>query len=281
MGWWLFTCITTWFMLVESCTNSTECDRNIKSKILLNNALDMLTKAKESYIECPAAKPIDCEEILLSGCNESGPYVIWPRSRVTARKSIDVYCDMETDGGGWTVIQRRGNFSRPQDYFYQNWANYKSGFGHIEKDFWLGNDKIFALTNQNLYSVRFELKSVDGESRYALYDKFWIDDEINKYTLHIEDYSGNAGDSMLKVHNNARFSTKDVKNNPGKTHCAQTYKGGWWYNECHTANLNGLYLGGKHKTYADGINWISWKGYYESLDETEIKIRSKTFKKRN
>ncbi|GBN35406.1 hypothetical protein AVEN_195946-1, partial [Araneus ventricosus] len=55
------------------------------------------------------------------------------------------------------------------------------------------NDNIFALTNQRLYSIRFDLKAVDGEKRHALYDTFWIDDENNKYTLHIKDYSGDAG----------------------------------------------------------------------------------------
>ena len=57
----------------------------------------------------------------------------------------------------------------------------------------LGNDIIFALTNQKLYSVRFDLKDVEQIKRYALYDKFWIDDESNKFTLHISDYSGDAG----------------------------------------------------------------------------------------
>lgn len=56
----------------------------------------------------------------------------------------------------------------------------------------LGNDNIFALTNQKLYSARFDMKDVEQKRRYALYDKFWIDDESNKYTLHISDYSGDA-----------------------------------------------------------------------------------------
>ncbi|GBM09173.1 hypothetical protein AVEN_106107-1, partial [Araneus ventricosus] len=55
-----------------------------------------------------------------------------------------------------------------------------------------GNDNIFALTNQRAYSVRFDMVSYLGERRYALYDSFWIDDENHKYTLHIQDYSGDA-----------------------------------------------------------------------------------------
>lgn len=57
----------------------------------------------------------------------------------------------------------------------------------------LGNDNIYGLTNQKLYSVRFDLKDVQQSKAYALYDKFWTDDEDHKYTLHISDYSGDAG----------------------------------------------------------------------------------------
>lgn len=264
------------------------CDQSERSKSYLDVAADMITKAKKNFPVCPSfttrnitSKPVDCEELLRNGFNSSGVYTIWPRSRVTEDKSIEVFCDMDTDGGGWTLLQRRGNFDRPKDFFFKDWASYKAGFGNIEKDFWLGNDNIFALSNQRLYSIRFDLKAVDGEKRYALYDSFWIDDETNYYTLHITEYSGNAGDSMTSQHNNQKFSTKDRENdNQKEQNCAQLYKGGWWYNTCHHANLNGLYLRGKHESFADGVDWYHWKGYNESLDTTEMKIRPKNFRKK-
>ncbi|GBM79564.1 Techylectin-5A [Araneus ventricosus] len=259
-----------------------DCEVKSKTTSFLDIATQMIKNAKESYSQCQSIqrKAIDCEEVLREGRTESKIYTVWPNSRVLNGRSVDVFCDMDTDGGGWTILQRRGNFSRPKDYFYQDWKAYKTGFGNIEKDFWLGNDNIYALSNQRLYSVRFDLKDVEGEKRYALYDTFWIDDEDHKYTLHIGGYSGDAGDSMIGSHNNNKFSTKDQDNdNEANQSCSQLYKGGWWYGACHAANLNGLYLRGKHESYADGVVWHSWKGHHESMDTTEIKIRSKDFRK--
>ncbi|KAH3707815.1 hypothetical protein DPMN_067231 [Dreissena polymorpha] len=67
-----------------------------------------------------------------------------------------------------------------------------------------------------------------------------------------------------------QFSTVD--NGPSSA-CAQQFKGGFWYSLCHTVNINGLYLQGKHDSTADGINWYGFRGYHYSLKFTEMKIR--------
>jgi len=84
---------------------------------------------------------------------------------------------------------------------------------------------------------------------------------------------GFAGDS-LSAHRGRQFSTKDQDNdaNTGGS-CAVSFKGAWWYANCHVSNLNGLYLGGPHTSYADGVEWRSMAGYYYSLKTSEMKIR--------
>ena len=80
------------------------------------------------------------------------------------------------------------------------------------------------------------------------------------------------GDSLHMHHNGMKFSTKDADNDSDGGNCAQGYHGAWWYYHCHLSNLNGRYLRGPHKSYADGVNWFTFRGHHYSLKTTEMKI---------
>eukprot|EP00794_Sanderia_malayensis_P009543 gene9543-10530_t len=210
----------------------------------------------------------DCSEWRRTGYGKSGVYTIRPDNG----QPFKVYCDMKTKGKGWTVIQRRMDGSQN---VYLNWNDYKRGFGNLKREFWLGNDKIHRLTKKKNMMIRFDLEDWQGNKRYAEYSSFYIDNEAKKYRVHVAGYKGTAGNSFTV--NGHAFSTKDRDNDIWSgASCATTYYGAWWYGACHTSNLNGKYLKGHHKSYANGVNWYHWKGYHYSLKKTEMKITVKT-----
>ncbi|XP_062609819.1 ficolin-2-like [Saccostrea cucullata] len=185
-----------------------------------------------------------------------------------ASKPKFVYCDMTTEGGGWTAIQRRQDGSTD---FYRTWSEYKQGFGDPSKNYWIGNDAIYELTKNKDQELRVELQRFNGDTAYAQYSTFYVGDEGSKYKFTVSGYSGTAGDS-LDYHNGMKFTTKDQDNDGNSGHCAVSYHGAWWYNNCHHSNLNGLYLqsgvSGAH--YAA---WYVWKSKWEALKQTVMMIR--------
>lgn len=76
------------------------------------------------------------------------------------------------------------------------------------------------------------------------------------------------------VNSDTQFSTKDNDNDYLSGSCAYKFKGSWWYRKCHLSNLNGLYQRGPHDSFADGINWVTFKGYYYSLRRSEMKSKA-------
>ncbi len=139
-------------------------------------------------------------------------------------------------------------------------------------EFWLGLRKLHRITALSAAvgnELRVDLEDFEGNTTYAKYGGFAIGDSAAKYRLTISGYSGTAGDSMTRPNGN-HFSTRDQDNDTWSKNCAQTFKGGWWYDSCHESSL---YLKGHHSSYADGVNWRYWKGYNYSLKFTEMKLR--------
>ncbi|XP_019632898.1 PREDICTED: fibrinogen C domain-containing protein 1-A-like [Branchiostoma belcheri] len=239
-------------------------------------SMDRLSE-KILVADCPKAnandtdsdKPQDCQDILDNDeTTPSGVYMVYPRDNLG---SFMVFCDMETDGGGWTLFQKRRDGTVD---FYRDWVAYRTGFpSNLNGEFWLGNDKLYRLAVQKVYQLRVDMEDVEGETAYAAYDTFAISPESQNYRLHIGNYSGTAGDSLTK-HNGEQFSTRDRDNDDSASgSCARAAKGAWWFYNCLRSNLNGQYHLGTHESLGDGVHWVAWKGGNNSLKRTEMKIR--------
>jgi len=214
--------------------------------------------------------PKSCKEIKNNNADAAdGVYDISVGS-----SNIEVWCDMTTDNGGWTTLQRR--FDGTVD-FNRDFADYERGFGDKNGEHWLGLDPAFELTKVGSWELRVDLGAFDGTKKYAKYSEFRVG-AAEKYTLGVGGYSGDAGDSMAGQHysnNGMAFSTRD-RDQDGKPNgsCADFLNGAWWWAECGQANLNA-------NSYGDGglgastMHWYHYTGGYTALKTTTMSIREK------
>ncbi|XP_057270054.1 angiopoietin-2 isoform X2 [Pezoporus wallicus] len=214
----------------------------------------------------------DCAEAFKSGLTTSGIYTLTVSNTVQEKKA---YCDMETSGGGWTVIQRREDGSLD---FHRTWKEYKMGFGDPAGEYWLGNEFVSQLTNQKRYVLKIHLKDWEGNEAYSLYDHFSLASEEQKYRIYLKGLTGTAGKISSISQPGNDFSTKDADNDKCICKCSQMLTGGWWFDACGPSNLNGMYYPlRQNNNKFNGIKWYYWKGSGYSLKATTMMIRPADF----
>ncbi|XP_078498160.1 ficolin-1-like isoform X2 [Lissotriton helveticus] len=136
--------------------------------------------------------PKNCKELQERGTIMSGWYTIYPEGC----KALTVLCDMDTDGGGWIVFQRRWDGSVD---FFRDWNAYKRGFGSQMTEFWLGNDNLYWLTSTGTYELRIDLHDFENNHQFAKYSSFRLAGETEKYQLTYDTFTGgNAGAKNCK-----------------------------------------------------------------------------------
>jgi len=210
----------------------------------------------ETEVQLVVKTARDCAELFSAGFKNSGVFTVNP----TNQTSFEVYCDMKTDGGGWTVFHKRFDGFVG---FYRGWDEYKNGFGDVRGEFWLGNEKIHQLT-EIPSQLRVEIKTKSSGDRYAKYNNFTVTNEATNYTLFVGFYSGTAKD-RLTYHSGMAFSTKDRDNDKSSSgDCAEACKGAWWYNSCCTSSLNSNY----------GDSYYGWN--WGPLLGSEMKLKPKS-----
>ena len=127
--------------------------------------------------------------------------------------------------------------------FNRNWEDYRTGFGNLTGEFWLGNDNIHRLAATPV-SFRVEFHKV-GNKLFAKYENFVVAGADDKYRWNMDSYSGTLFNAIYGGAYTAhrltgiQFSTSDQDNdgNAGGN-CAGLGSNAWWFNRCALANLN-------------------------------------------
>ncbi|ETN66339.1 scabrous protein [Anopheles darlingi] len=157
--------------------------------------------------------------------------------------------------GEWTTVQRRQDGSVD---FNRSWEEYAQGFGTPAGEFWIGNEPLHHLTQDNCSRLRIIMQDIYDNHWHADYATFRIGSRQAGFRLELGGYSGNASDAF-EYQNRMQFSAIDVDRDISNTHCAGNYEGGWWFSHCQHANLNGRYNLGLTWFDASRNEWIAVK----------------------
>ena len=207
---------------------------------------------------------------------------------------LQVFCEFDANYQGWIVMQRRVNSATSFD---RSWKDYRTGFGDLEGNYWIGLDNLYLLAGPTQNAIlRIELKTSDNSSKilFALYNRFSVHDETENYRLTVGEYheSSSLQDGLsnvlfgsFRVHTDQMFSTKDRDNDKiFEENCALVHTGGWWFNSCGMSNLNGLLINsstvlGCRSAFSSSMQqYASWGGITDcqkGIIFTEMKIRSR------
>lgn len=176
---------------------------------------------------------------------------------------------MKTDGGGWTVFQRRLNDTVN---FNRGWDDYVTGFGDLNNSYWLGLEAIHYLTTGKIVTVRFDLRNINSTDGYAKYKEFKVKSRGKKYEIRVGKHSGTICDGM-SMSNGMPFSTFDNDNDEfdGES-CARFFNGPWWYQKCSYVRLNSDFPVKGHETITE-MKWACWTEADGTIVFSEIKLR--------
>ena len=190
---------------------------------------------------------------------------------------INVPCDMDTDCGGWIVIQRR-NASLGIVNFTKNWEDYENGFGDIDGEFWIGLKNIHEFTNQHDVDLQISVWNDTNTSITWNYPTFRVAGPEQKYQLTVSGGTGDGSRDAFAYNNRRYFTTYDRDNDSSGRNCGYDDQGGWWYSNCAFANLNGRHemsgLPGLEGRIEQMLIWNSGSGH-KVYTNSEMKIRGK------
>ena len=267
---------------IDECVDPSVCNVNSHRGACTNlpGTYDCTCFAPYSGPECTEYTPNrHCADLqLFHGKNESGVYSISIGANYGADYTnaqlnwTEVYCDLESAGGGWTLMAH-GNITGGKTF-----AEYVAGFGDPSiQRVWLGLDNLHAMTESSPTSLRVIVEScpeVNVPVEDCTYDYFSVTDSTQQYSVFLNSTcqsiapTNNSRDGWItwdRAQMGPKFVTFDMGDSDS---CSDTYYNtGWWFDgskrgmKCGIANLNGLHFGcgGDENDYMGAyLMWRNW-----------------------
>ncbi|XP_023031622.2 fibrinogen-like protein 1 [Drosophila willistoni] len=230
--------------------------------------------AKNSLIDSHSLK-LNQTEISLSDCKRNLPKTgckgLPSGIHLIEIPGLDPFrslCKGETDGNGWIVVHRRLD---DRENFKRNWIDFRSGFGDLNGNFFIGLEKLHRITQTDIYELSIEIGFHNDTFANVRYTHFKIGDETKQYELEsLGEFRGMI-DNRMALGIGQKFTTYDRDNDLDRGwNCATVFYGAWWYDECGSPNLNGRYYTSATNS-RDSMSWNGWN----SLKSVQMLIRPK------
>ncbi|XP_066914253.1 ficolin-1-like isoform X2 [Clytia hemisphaerica] len=203
----------------------------------------------------------NCKDIYAKGHLQNGIYAI----KLSSGVYQPIRCNMvNQDEGGWTIVLRRISGIVPFD---KNWETFKSGFGSLDTEFYIGNERFHQLTQNGTQKFFIKMVLRGGNVRNMIFDEVRIGSEAEKYSLNIGDaMTGSyvtSGGKLKNQNDGKKFTTYDQDNdNADNVNCSHNNENlGWWYQQCGAVNLHGVW------SYTNGGSpGIRWGGGVDEVN---------------
>ena len=207
-----------------------------------------------------------CKEILANNPTAAdGIYTIDPDSD-GAGEPFDCYCDMTTDGGGWTLVllSNAGVTGCPRPYWNEvvNNINLNGTLSANLTSF----DLFLGVKHWNLIGnkVRLDMGASPANLSHRAYYDFSLD-ETNYYSLNMSNESitihteGTESPGMYTYHNGRPLSSRDADHDAYSNNCSNNYyESAWWYGNC----FSGSFWGGGSESFQDAPYWTESMAEY-------------------